>query len=74
MKKRSGTKEELRNALKSVEKALGTIELEVKSGSCTDLARLIQMRKELTAELEKDSIKEIRVTWVEPDLESVSER
>jgi hypothetical protein len=74
MKKRSGTKEELRNALMSVEKALGTIELEVKSGSCTDLARLIQMRKELTAELEKDSIKEIRVTWVEPDLESVSEK
>jgi hypothetical protein len=74
MKKGSGTKEELRNALQSVEKALGAIELEVKSGSCTDLARLIQMRKELTAELEKDSIKEIRVTWVEPDLESVTER
>ncbi len=62
--KGSGAKDELRNALQSVEKALGTIELEVKSGSCTDLARLIQMRKELTAELEKDSIKEIRVTWV----------
>ena len=50
------------------------MEIEVKSGSCTDLARLIQMRKELTTELEKDSIKEIKVTWVEPDLESVAER
>ena len=74
MKKGSGNREELRSALHSVEKALATIEIEVKSGSCTDLARLIQMRKELTAELEKDSIKEIKVTWVEPDLESVVER
>jgi hypothetical protein len=74
MKKGSGHKVELRNALQSVEKALGTIEIEVKSGSCTDLARLIQMRRELTAELEKESIKEIKVTWVEPDLESVAER
>ena len=74
MKKGSGHKEELRNALQSVEKALGTMAIEVKSGSCTDLVRLIQMRRELTAELEKESIKEIKVTWVEPDLESVAER
>ena len=74
MKKGSGNREQLRSALQSVERALAKIEIEVKSGSCTDLARLIQMRKELTAELEKDSIKEIKVTWVEPDLESVVER
>jgi hypothetical protein len=74
MKKGSGNREELRNALQAVERALGTMEIEVKSGSCTDLARLIQMRKELTTELEKDSVKEIKVTWVEPDLESAVER
>ena len=74
MKKRAGSKTELRNALQSVEKALGTMELEVKSGSCADFARLIQMRKELTAELHKEGIKEIKVTWVEPDLESAVER
>ena len=74
MKNGLANKEELRNALDSIEKALATIEIEVKSGSCADFARLIQMRRDLLAELEQESTKEIKVTWVEPDLESVAER
>jgi hypothetical protein len=74
MKKSSVNKAEIKSALRSVEKALGALEIRVKDGSATDLVRLLQLRKELMEELTNEGIEEIRVTWVEPKAESVSER
>ena len=74
MKKGSVNNADIQSALKSVEKALRTLELTVKEGSAADMARLLQLRKELREELSNEGIEEIRVTWVEPKMESVTER
>ena len=74
MKRGSVNKAEIKSALQSVEKALGTLEIKVKDGSATDLVRLLQLRKDLMEELTNEGIEEIRVTWVEPKAESVSEK
>ena len=72
-RKVTGDKEELRSALRLVEETLGVVKVEVKTGSCADLARLVQLRRELKQEVEADNIREIKVTWVEPELEYVEE-
>jgi hypothetical protein len=74
MKRGSVNKADIKSALHAVEKALGTLEIKVKDGSATDLARLLQLRKELMEELTNEGIEEIRVTWVAPKMESVSEK
>jgi len=74
MKRGCVNKADIKRALHSVEKALGTLEIKVKDGSATDLVRLLQLRKELMEELANEGIEEIRVTWVEPRMESASEK
>ena len=55
-----------RDILRQVEEALRTLELEVKSGSCADFTRLLQLRKELSKEGEAEDIRRIEVTWIDP--------
>ncbi len=57
---------ERRDILRQVEDAIYTLELEVKSGSCADFTRLLQLRKELSKEGESENIRKIEVTWIDP--------
>ena len=60
------------SALRLVEDTLSAMRLEVKSGSCADLTRLLQLQRELKKEEEVDHIRRIEVTWVDPESETES--
>jgi hypothetical protein len=55
-----------RDVLRIVEDAIETLELDVKSGSCTDFTRLLQLQRELSKEGESNDIRKIEVTWIDP--------
>ena len=55
-----------KSILRVVEEALRNLQLEVKSGSCADFARLLQLLRELRKEEEIENVREIEVTWIDP--------
>ena len=55
-----------RDVLRMIEDAIETLELDVKSGSCTDFTRLLQLQRELSKEGEAENIRKIEVTWIDP--------
>lgn len=57
---------EKRDVLRMVEDAIETLELDVKSGSCADFTRLLQLQRELSKEGETENIRKIEVTWIDP--------
>ena len=61
---------ERRSVLRLVEDTLQTLQLEVKSGSCADFARLLQIQRELRQEAGAEDIREVEVTWIEPASET----
>jgi hypothetical protein len=73
MKKEYVNRADIETTLHSVEKAMAELQVKVKAGTPSDLVRLMQLRKDLMEELDNDAIEEIRVTWVEPKPESVTE-
>ena len=60
------------SALRLVEDTLEAMRLQVKSGSCADLTRLLQLQRELKKEEEVDQIRRIEVTWIDPESETES--
>jgi hypothetical protein len=56
-------------SLKIVEQMIDQIREKVKQGTCADLTRLIQLRKELREAQEKGQIRRIEVQWVRPGAE-----
>jgi hypothetical protein len=55
-----------RSVLRLVEEALQTLQLDVKSGSCADFTRLLQLQRELKKEEDIENVRKIEVTWVDP--------
>jgi hypothetical protein len=57
---------ERRSVLRLVESVLQRLQLEVKSGSCADFTRLLQLQRELRREEDAENVRKIEVTWVDP--------
>ena len=66
-KKPEAIKGRCKNLLTLVRNMLNTMRVQVKSGSCADFARLLQLQRELTKERESESIRQIEVKWIEPE-------
>ena len=54
------------NSLKIVEQMIDRIRENVKQGTCADMTRLIQLRKELRETQERGQVRKIEVQWVKP--------
>ena len=59
----------VRDALKEVEEMLEKIKAkqEAKTGTVSDFCRLMQMRIDLQTQLDVENVREIKVTWLDPD-------
>jgi hypothetical protein len=57
------------SSLQIVEQMIDQIREKVKQGTCADLTRLIQLRKDLREAQERGWIRKIEVQWVKPGSE-----